>query len=158
MTKRFPEWRLDIFGDGDERDSLELLISELSLDGIVNLRGSSRTIHKEMLQSSLLALSSRFEGFSMVQIEAFGCGLPVVSYACPYGPKDNITDGVDGFLVSVGDERMLADRICKLIENDSLRRKMGAAAQEKSRQYSLDRIIPMWMDLFEELVRQKRQG
>ena len=94
----------------------------------------------------------------MVLIEAISCGLPVVSYACPCGPKDIITDGVDGFIVPVGDERMLADRICKLIENDSLRRKMGAAAQEKSRQYSLDRIIPMWMDLFEELVRQKKQG
>lgn len=158
VVKRFPEWRLDIFGDGNERDTLELLISELSLDGIVNLRGSSRTIHKEMLQSSMLALSSRFEGLSMAQIEALGCGLPVVSYACPYGPKDIITDGVDGFLVPVGDERMLADRICELIENDSLRRKMGAAALEKSRKYSLDRIVPMWMDLFEELVRQKRQG
>lgn len=158
VAKRFPEWRLDIYGDGDERDSLKQLISELSLENIVNLRGSTQNVYGEMLHSSLLTLSSRFEGLPMVLIEAISCGLPVVSYACPCGPKDIITDGVDGFIVPVGDEKMLADRICKLIENDSLRRKMGAAAQEKSRQYSLDRIIPMWMDLFEELVRQKRQG
>jgi glycosyltransferase involved in cell wall biosynthesis len=158
VAKRFPDWRLDIYGDGDERDVLERLISDLSLENIVNLLGNTQNVYGEMLHSSLLTLSSRFEGLPMVLIEAISCGLPVVSYACPCGPKDIITDGEDGFLVPVGDERLLADRICKLIENENLRRKMGAAGQEKSRQYSIDRIIRMWMDLFEELVRQKRQG
>lgn len=158
VAKRFSGWRLDIFGDGSERESLKQLISDLSLDGIVNLRGSTRNINNEMLHSSLLVLSSRFEGFGLVLVEAMSCGLPVVSFACPCGPQDIISDGEDGFLVPEGNEEILADRICELIENVTIRKKMGAAALEKSRQYSLDRIIPMWMDLFEEVVRQKRQG
>lgn len=156
VADRFPEWQLDVFGDGGERKNLEQLIDDLSLGGVINLRGSTRNVCDEMLHSSLLIHSSRFEGFGIVLVEAMSCGLPVVSFACPYGPKDIITDGVDGFLVPVGDERMMADRICKLIENDSLRRKMGDAALEKSRLYSLDQIIPMWMGLFGELVRQKK--
>lgn len=157
VTERFPEWRLDIFGEGDKKDTLGQLISELSLDGIVNLCGSTRNISDEMLHSSLLVLSSRIEGFGMVLVEAMSCGLPVVSYDCPYGPQNIISNGVDGFLVPVEDEEMLANRICELIENEGLRKQMGAAAREKARHYSLDRIIPIWMELFDELVRQKRK-
>ncbi len=148
VAVRCPGWRLDIFGEGNEREMLGKMISDLGLEGIVSLKGISRNIQEELLSSSVLALTSRFEGFGMVLTEAMASGLPVVSYACPCGPKDIIADGVNGFLVPEGDEQMLADRVCELIVNTILRKKMGAAALHKSQQYSLDRIIPMWMDLF----------
>ena len=78
--------------------------------------------------------------------------MPVVSYQCPCGPKDIISDGKDGFLVPVGDEQMMADRICKLIEDAYLRREMGAAAKEKVKQYSITEITNRWMALFEEVL------
>ena len=78
--------------------------------------------------------------------------MPVVSYQCPCGPKDIISDGKDGFLVPVGDEQMMADRICKLIEDADLRREMGAAAKEKVKQYSITEITNRWMALFEEVL------
>ena len=93
----------------------------------------------------------------MAILEAMNYGLPVVSYACPFGPRDIIRDGVDGFLVPPGNETMLAERICQLIEDKNLRRKMGAAAQERAKEFSLEKVIPMWTNLFEELVKEKKK-
>ena len=73
-----------------------------------------------MTNSSIFVLSSIYEGFGLVIVEAMSCGLPVVSYACPCGPKDIIEEGKDGFLVEVNDEQTLAARINQLIEDDLL--------------------------------------
>ena len=83
------------------------------------------------------------------------CGVPVVATACPCGPRDLITDGHNGFLVPVGDKKAMADRICHLIEDPSLRKQMGGNALEASKQYSIERITARWMSLFEELVIEK---
>ena len=91
----------------------------------------------------------------MVLVEAMKCGLPVVSYRCPCGPQDIISDGRDGFLVPVGDEQMLADRICELAGNEGLRKSMGAAAQEKAGCYAMDLIIARWIALFSQLLAEK---
>ena len=79
-------------------------------------------------------------------------GIPVVSFACPYGPMDIISDGVDGFLVPLGDEDMLAERICYLIENDTFRKTMGASAKKNVRRFSMNRIIDEWTALFNSLL------
>ena len=152
VAKRFPEWKLDIFGDGDEWSLLSNLINKLSLEENVRLCGVTDHIEEKMLSSSILALSSRFEGFPLVLIEAMSCGLPCVSYSCPCGPKDIISDGVDGFIVPMENEVMLAEWIGYLIENVERRKEIGAAAYRKAQNYSIDRIISMWMNLFHSLV------
>ena len=157
VTKRFPEWSLDIFGDGEEREYLSSLIADLGLFENVHLMGNCSKIQDILPRYSLFALSSRFEGFGLVLVEALSCGLPVVSYACPCGPKDIVRDGIDGFLVPEGDETLLAERICQLIEDDNLRRKMGAAARERAKDFSLEKVIPMWTSLFEELIKEKKK-
>ena len=157
VAKRFPQWSLDIFGDGDERENLSSLIKDLGLSGVVHLKGQCSKILEIMPDYSIFTLSSRFEGFPLVLIEALSCGLPVVSYACPYGPKDIVRDSIDGFLVSPGDDAVLAERICQLIEDDDLRRKMGAAAQKRATEFSLEKVIPMWTALFEELMDNKKK-
>ena len=151
VARQYPEWRLDIYGEGEERNQLSGLIKDLGLDGVVSLRGTTKNIQEEMLSSSILALSSRFEGMPMTMIEAISCGLPVVSYACHCGPRDIITDGVNGFLVPEGDERMLSERICYLIEHEEERKRMGREAFESSSRYELSTVIREWMDLFEDL-------
>lgn len=155
VQAKHPDWKLDIYGEGSLKTSLEKLIADLRLEGAVCLQGKTQEIFKEMTNSSIFVLSSIYEGFGLVIVEAMSCGLPVVSYACPCGPKDIIEDGKDGFLVEVNDEQTLAARINQLIEDEELRRQMSQAALQKSEKYKMERIIPMWMDLLEKLKREK---
>ena len=148
VSMKHPDWCLDIYGEGPEREMLQRLISELSLDDKVRLNGNSHRVSGEMVDSSILAMTSRFEGFGVVLIEAMSVGLPVVSYACPCGPKDIITDGIDGFLIPPGNEDVLAERLCELIEDESMRESMGKAALASVGRFDIDRIVQLWMDLF----------
>ena len=101
----------------------------------------------------MLLLTSRYEPFGMVLPEAMSCGLPVIAFDCPYGPSDIITDGVDGFLVKGRDMKAFADKVCILIENEELRRKMGQIGIKTSDRYRMDDIMPLWKKLFEYLQR-----
>lgn len=152
VVDKYPDWILEIYGEGPQEMELETLILELQLKQHVFLKGYSSNVGASISESSIFVLSSIFEGFALVIVEAMTCGVPVVSYACPCGPKDIIDDGVDGFLVSVNDEQSLADRICQLIKNEELRKKMGTAALEKAKKYEVDNIVNQWMDLFRELT------
>lgn len=156
VAERYPNWVLDIYGEGKLKNSLNDLIQAHQLQNYVYLKGRTDDICAEMSFSSIFVLSSISEGFGLVIVEAMSCGLPVVSYACPCGPKDIIDEGKDGFLVPVNDEQALADRIIRLIEDEELRRQMSKAALQKSEKYRMDKIIPMWMKLFEELLQEKR--
>lgn len=152
VAQRHPDWTLKIYGDGSLKDSLQNQINESGLQNNVFLMGFSNDMERALRQSSIFAFSSLVEGFALVIVEAMECGLPVVSYQCPCGPKDIITDGKDGFLVPVNDEQMLADKICELIKNEDLRRQMAAAAREKALRYRDSNIAEQWMKLFEEIV------
>lgn len=151
-----PDWILEIYGEGNERIILQKQITRLHLENNVYLCGNTSDVQSNMCNSSIFVLSSIYEGLPLVMLEALSCGLPVVSYDCPCGPKDIINDGVDGFLVPTGDEKMLAKRICYLIDNSDVRTKMGRAAFKKSENYHIEKIIPMWMNLFERLLAEKR--
>ena len=155
VHSRFPDWRLDIIGDGDERGRLLSEIEKHDLADAVHLLGFSYDVQKEMLSSSMLVCTSIYEGFGLVLVEAQTCGLPVISYECPCGPRDSISDGENGFLVPRGDEITLADRICRLIENAELRKKMGDRAFKFSKQYQLETIVNKWMSLFEIMLSEK---
>ena len=154
----FPDWSLDIFGDGAERNRLLSEVERFGLHDAVHLPGATKDVRKEMVSSSLLVCSSKYEGFAMVIAEAMSCGLPVVSYACPCGPKDLISDGDNGYLVPVGDERALADRMGRLMEDAELRKRMGAAALETAKLYREEQITERWMALFEKLMQEKRHA
>ena len=152
VSKKYTGWTLDIYGVGSQQEYLNEQIQSLDLVDRVRLMGYTNDVMSVLKESSVFCLSSIGEGFALVLVEAMECGVPVVSYQCPCGPKDIITDGKDGFLVPVGDEQMMADRICKLIEDEALRRKMGAAAKETAKQYHINEIAKRWMSLFEALL------
>ena len=158
VNERFPDWELHIWGEGEEKNMLEGLISRLGLGGSVKLMGYSADIMTQYPDASIFSLSSLFEGFGMVIVEAMSCGLPVVSYDCPCGPGAIIRDGVDGFLVPPGDEDALSERICELIENEDVRRRMGKAALANAGRFDIDSVIPLWMDLFKESILKARRG
>ncbi len=156
VHQKHPDWTLEIWGDGEEKNQLQQQIEELNLRECVFLKGATNDVMSKMAETSVFVLSSLYEGLPLVVLEAMSCGLPVVSYACPCGPKDIITEGKDGYLVPPGDEESLAERICFLIEHEDIRREMGKEAAEKSKQYAIEPIIRQWMTLFSKLTAKKQ--
>ncbi len=152
VVERRPDWQLRIFGDGSEQDALQRLIGELGLDRSVFLMGRTSHVSDELARGSVYALSSRFEGFGMVIIEAMSAGLPVVSFDCPRGPGDIITHGEDGLLVPPEDVGALATGLLKLMEDDERRRTMAAAARRTAEVYAMERVGPLWQDLLRDLA------
>lgn len=150
VHQRHPDWTLNAYGDyGDQRD---VLISEIKkMNSNVVLHEPTANIGKEYLKNSMLLLTSLYEPFGLVMPEAMNYGLPVVAFDCPYGPADIITDGVDGFLIKDRSIEGFADRVCQLIEDEDLRRRMGAAGIKSSQRFSAENIMPMWKDFFESI-------
>ena len=149
VEKKCVDWELVVFGDGD-RDAYQSLATELSLQHC-SLKGPTTDIETEYLRSSLFVFSSRFEGFGMVLIEAMACGLPVVSFACPCGPRDIISDGIDGLLVENGNVQALAEKLIYMINHPEERQRMGKNAVKKAERYKMDYLAKDWHQLFESL-------
>ncbi len=151
-----PDWRLEIWGEGSLKAELQNQIDSSGLTDSVLLMGYTNNIITKFAEASIFVCSSLFEGFGLVIVEAMSCGLPVVSYSCPCGPKDIISEGDDGFLVPVGDETGLASQITYLIKNETLRLQMGNFSYLRSQAYSMSRIISIWESLFIELTQNSR--
>ena len=150
VNLKHPDWELHIWGEGLMKQELQKQIDFLSLNDKVRLMGYTANIQEKMKAASLLMMTSLYEGFGMVLIEGMQMGLPAISYACPCGPKDIIDDGVDGFLVTMGDEAMMAEKICALIEDEHCREGMREMARKKAEQFNLQTIIAKWMAVFEQ--------
>lgn len=150
VSARHPDWHLDIYGSGDNI-SYQKLADELCLSSSVTCHKSVDHVYEKYSESSIYVLSSRYEGFGLVLVEAMGTGLPVVSFACPCGPRDIIEDGVSGYLVKAGDVRKMAEKICYLIENRDVRESMGQAAIARAGMFSRDQVMHRWIELFESL-------
>ena len=154
VAKKHPDWILNVYGDGD-RTELQNKIDELNLTKSFIANEKTDAIIQKYLESSIFVLSSRYEGFGLVLIEAMNCGVPPVSFACPTGPKDIITHGEDGILVENGNIEQLAEKICYLIENEDVRKKMGRNARENVKKFKKEIIMDQWKKLFEMLIHDK---
>ena len=151
VQNRTTDWRLEIFGEGD-RTQYEEMVDTLNLDRHrCILNGRSSKIQDEFLNSSLSVCSSKFEGFGLVITEAMACGLPVVSFDCPWGPRAIISDGEDGMLVENGNVDKLAEALVLMIQNPKQRKAMADKAIENVQRFSIDQIAGQWKSLFESL-------
>ena len=157
VNQKHPDWQLEIWGDGPLKNKLLEQINNLGLDHKVLLKGYTNDIISQMLRASGCILSSLYEGISLVFIEAMSCGLPLISYACPCGPKELIDHGKNGFLCEVNNEIKLAEYICTIIEDNTLRIKMGQASKKKAEEFQLDRILTKWINLFQTLINNKNK-
>lgn len=149
VEMKHPDWTLNIYGSGNQDEYISLIKKENLTS--CKLHDAVSNIFEMYSNSSIFALSSRFEGFGMVIVEAMSCGIPPVAFDCPWGPRQIITDGKDGILVENGNVQDFADKICYLIENEDIRKNMARNAVEKAKLYSVDAIMKKWLDLFESI-------
>jgi glycosyltransferase involved in cell wall biosynthesis len=152
VARDHPGWRLRIHGDGPEHAALQRLIGEQGLDDEAELMGPTKRLGAAFAHASVFVLSSRWEGFGMVIVEAMSCGLPVVSFDCPRGPAEIITPGRDGILVPPEDVAGLSAAIEALVVDPERRRAYGAAALETARAYDVREIAARWEALLAELA------
>lgn len=150
VHKKHPEWILKIYGI-DIIKNLTPIIKDKDLQGSVIPMDSTPQIYQAYQDSSIYACSSRFEGFGMTLIEAMSCGVPCVSFDCPYGPRNIITNGKNGYLVESNNIEALAERICHLIEHEELRKEMGKEARKRAEDFTEEKIMKQWVDLFENI-------
>lgn len=153
IHKKYPDWNLDIYGDGIIRTDLQKLIDHNDLNGIVSLRGITNDVYKEFWKSSFFIFTSKAEGFGMVLIEAMSCGLPCISYNCPDGPADIIDDDNNGFLVTMDNEKEMINKISYLIDNEKEIERLGKSAQQSVEAYLPNIIMPMWLEFFKKIIK-----
>jgi glycosyltransferase involved in cell wall biosynthesis len=158
VARSHPDWTLRIYGSGEERGELRRRILEHGLHNEVLLPGATPRLGEALGEASLFVLSSRFEGFGLVVIEAMSKGLPVVAFDCPRGPGEIISDGVDGILVAPGHTAALAEAVCKVLDDDALRRRLGSAALETARRYEQGSVGAQWDALLAELASARAAG
>lgn len=142
------DWVLDIYGSGDNA-LFQKQADGMGLSTVVTCHGAVENVYEKYAESSIYVLSSRYEGFGLVLVEAMMAGLPVVSFACPCGPRDIVKEGETGILVPTGDVEKLAEQICFLIEHQDVRRSMGEKAIKRAQLFSKEQVMQRWIELFE---------
>lgn len=147
------DWHLDIFGQGEWHDMLENMIDVLGISNSVTIHTPVKDINVEYAQSSILVMTSNYEGFPMVMIEAMSAGLPVVTYNFKCGPKDIIGNGENGIIVEDGDEKAFAKTLRRLMNDNERREKMGNNARLVTERYSEETVMQKWMSLFNKLTK-----
>ena len=151
-VKEVNDWTLDIYGMGDQTDCRQLM-TDLDINANqCRLNGPVENVVKAYQDSSIFVLSSRFEGFGLVLVEAMACGLPVVSFDCLAGPDEIITDGHDGLLVPSGDVKVLAQKLKLLMADVELRKRLAQNAIQSAQRYNMNQISEQWVDLFNQLM------
>ena len=151
-NEELADWTLDIFGQGEWHEKLNDMIDSYGLQERVRINKPVKDILSEYVDSSLLVMSSNYEGFPMVMIEAMACGLPVVAFDFKCGPKDIIDDGINGLIAESGNVADLAEKLVSIMSDESNRKFMSLNARKIIDRYSEETVMNKWVDLFNNLV------
>ncbi len=156
LKERRGDWKLRFLGDGIDLFMHQKEAKDLGVEESVEFPGYSSDVAGEMRNASIFAMTSLFEGFGLVIVEAMSCRLPVVSFDTKYGPRDIIRDGVDGFLVENRDEKIMAERLYQLMMDEELREKMAANAEQRATDFDVNVIAQKWMVEYQSLLTAKQ--
>lgn len=147
----FPDWQLTILGEGMEAEALKMQAEKLGIAQSVNMPGAVRDVTPYVEQSSILCLTSEYEGFGIVLIEAMLKGLPVIAFEY-VGVHDIIEDGVDGYIVPFGDVEAYADKLRSLMSSREECLRLREAAFLSVKKFDRERVMRRWTGLFETLT------
>jgi glycosyltransferase involved in cell wall biosynthesis len=153
VIEKHPDWHLEIYGKSNENQEMQKLSNSLNINNNVTFFEPVKNINDKYLGVSIMAMTSRTEGFGMVLIEAMAAGLPCIAYDCPCGPRAIIQNNANGFLVENGNLDSFVQKMELLIEDENLRIQMGQNAKKSVSKYDLDAIMSQWKSLFENLVK-----
>lgn len=155
VAEKHPDWTVSMYCTGAMLDKLKARVRDYGLEQQVRFMPPTKDMLSAYMSSSICVLTSRYEGFPVVLQEAMGCGIPCVSFNCPSGPRYIITDQEDGYLVRDGDIDGFAEKVCLLMEDEALRRRLGRQAKQSMARYGADVIMAQWRELFERLTKGK---
>lgn len=153
VSEERPDWELWIYGHGPSYEKLERQVAASPVGSSIRLHGVTPDLSRRLPEGSVFVLSSRFEGFGIVLLEAMGHGLPVVSFDCDYGPREIVTHDLDGLLVPPEDVEALAQAILRVVGDRDLRERLGRAAAQTATRYAPQAIGERWRPLLAETER-----
>jgi glycosyltransferase involved in cell wall biosynthesis len=153
IADRHPDWKLRIYGAGDEEQALRARTTSLGLDGSVEWMGRTNDVLGALSEASVFAQASRAEGFPITLLEAMAAGVPCAAFDCAPGVREIIRDGEDGLLARLGNAMELGGHISTLISDKELRDRMGDAAFRNVKRFAADEITDRWEALFAFLER-----
>lgn len=156
LAHDFPDWHLDILGEGNMRGELEQMVDQARLVNRVRLVGWVDQPAKRLTQAGFFVLSSRYEGFPVSLLEAMACGLPVVSFDCESGPREIVRHDIDGLLVAPGNVDALAGAMQKLMEQEPLRQRLGTSAREVTSRFSQPAFYERWERVLTEVITSRK--
>lgn len=154
FSKINAEWKLEIYGDGPERNTLQKLIDDLNLNDRVRLCGYCSDIMDKYLESSIYCMTSISEGFGMTVVEAMSCGLPVICYDIP--AMGELINSDNGFIVDNDNE--FIDKMLLLSSDKDLYVKLSKNAKNKSKEFDIEKIGLEWINLFNTLKKNKEKN
>lgn len=149
VFEKHPDWSWDVYGDGELFEDIKEKVKRKNLQDNLILKGMIHDLQEKYKQYAMYVLSSYREGLPLVLLEAKVNRLPIVSFDCATGPREIVTDGEDGFLIDCYDKKMMAEKICELIEDDSLRKKFSDSWSLNLDKFKKEKILNEWLKLIE---------
>ena len=145
----YPNWKLNIIGDGEEYNNIFNKIKEYNLENKVILHGflNREAINKILLNSSIYIMTSFTESFGIVLLEAMSFGIPCLAFRSAEGANEIITDNKDGYLISNRDKELMVEKIIYLIDNYAERKRLGYNGYKKIEEYSPFKIKQKWIKI-----------
>lgn len=153
VSSSFPTWTLDIYGEGHMKDKLQHMIIDKKLENNIFLKGTTNNLVKVYKNASLYLMTSNYEGFGMVLLEAMSFGIPCIAFDCESGPSEIIKNNISGYTIPLGDKELFSEKIKSILKNKELMKIMGKESVIQSNNFIIEDIMAQWNNLFKSLVK-----